>query len=91
MKTYHSVSILPGSPCCKPAGEAQGRKILSSEAPKLPLDECTMPERCRCRFHKHSDRREGDDDRRLLGHVQRSVWYGGAEKRKSRGRRTDDT
>jgi hypothetical protein len=64
--------------------------FLSSAAPSLPFPECTMPERCKCRFQKRDDRRDGDDDRRLLGSSQRSIWYGGGEKRKARGRRSGD-
>jgi hypothetical protein len=87
LKSYHSVSVLTGAPCCKAAAGVRGRKFLSSEAPALPLTDCTMPGQCKCRFQKHSDRRSGDDDRRLLGSSQRSVWYGGEEKRQARGRR----
>jgi hypothetical protein len=49
-----------------------------------------MPAQCKCRFQKHSDRRAGDDDRRLQGATQRSIWYGGEEKRGTRGRRSGE-
>jgi hypothetical protein len=90
MKTYHAVSILAAARCCEAAEAVRSRKFLSKEAPALPLAECTKPAECKCRFQKHDDRRTGDDDRRLLGSSQRSVWYGGQEKRGTRGRRSGE-
>jgi len=90
LKTYHAVVVVTGQTCCEAAAAQRGRKLLSSEAPNLPLAECTMPGQCKCRFQKHADRRTGDDDRRLLGSTERSVWYGGDEKRRTRGRRSGE-
>ena len=90
-KAYHSVSIVPGSPACAAATAGSQRKILSAEAPRLPLPDCTMSQSCKCRFQKHDDRRGDDDDRRMLGGASvQTGWYRGLEKRKSRGRRSSD-
>ena len=90
MKTYAAISIVPGSPCCKSALDVSRRRLLASSAPRLPLDTCSMPGQCKCRYHKFPDRRDGED-RRLMGDIDRSGWYSGTEKRRTRrGRRTAD-
>lgn len=90
MKTYAAISIIPGSPCCKSAQESSRRRLLAANAPRLPLDACTVPGQCKCRFHKFADRRDGED-RRLPVDTDRSGWYSGTEKRVVRsGRRTTD-
>ena len=83
------VSLITGSPCCAAAAKLAGKRMLMSEAPALPLPDCTHHS-CRCRFDKHRDRRDGED-RRLAGMLQTSAWYGGSEKRGSKGRRSDDS
>ncbi len=90
MKRFPAVSILASGQCCQAAKLLQGTRLLAVEAPNLPLPECSMPSQCRCRFQKHADRRASDDDRRLPSTMVRSAWYGGDERRKSRGRREDD-
>ena len=59
---YHAVSIKYSSNACSAAKELEGRRFLSSAAPKLPLAECDVLE-CKCRFVHHKDRR-ADKDRR---------------------------
>jgi len=52
---YHAVSIQPGSEACRAARELKGRRFLSSEAPTLPLADCTLVD-CQCHFVHHADR-----------------------------------
>lgn len=85
---FGGVSLIAGSPCCDAATRLVGKRMLMSEAPALPLPDCTL-DSCRCRFNKHRDRRDGED-RRLTGALHSTAWYGGAEKRGKRGRRADD-
>ena len=59
---YHAVSIRFESNACKAAREMEGRRFLSSAAPRLPLPECDVLE-CNCRFIHHKDRRAGRDRR----------------------------
>lgn len=59
---YHAVSIKFSSDACSAAKDLDGRRFLSSAAPKLPLAECDVLE-CKCRFVHHKDRRAGKDRR----------------------------
>ena len=81
---FRAVSIAPSIMCCTAAMHATGRRYLLREAPRLPLEACTMPTNCSCKFHKNADRR--DSDRRLFGATETNRWFAGPENRK-RGRR----
>ncbi|MEJ2127427.1 MAG: hypothetical protein P8X81_01120 [Woeseiaceae bacterium] len=59
---FHAVSIKITSNACKAARDLEGRRFLSSAAPRLPLPECDVLE-CNCRFAHHEDRRTGKDRR----------------------------
>lgn len=85
-KRYQSVSVVCGSKCCAAVKMLSAERFLAGSAPALPLASCTVPEQCNCCFRKYDDRR--DDNRRLPGEMTR--WYGGTEKRLSRGRRQVD-
>jgi len=89
-KKFPAVTIAMPVKCCDAVGLLDGLRILASEAPRLPLPNCTMPEKCRCKFQKYSDRREDDQGRRLRYGLERSAWYAGGQRRKSRGRRNAD-
>ena len=87
---YSGVSVVSSGDCCEAAKELAGRKLLTAEAPRLPLADCTQPMQCKCRFRKFTDRRDGDEDRRHLGSAARSVWYAGPQRRESPKRRRGD-
>lgn len=59
---YHAVSIKFSGNACSAAKDLDGRRFLSSAAPRLPLAECDVLE-CKCRFVHHKDRRAGKDRR----------------------------
>lgn len=63
---YHAVSIKFTSNACNAAHEMEGRRFLSSAAPRLPLPECDVLE-CNCRFVHHQDRRVVKDRRSPFG------------------------
>ncbi len=63
---FHSVSIRFESNACKAARELEGRRFLSTAAPRLPLPDCDVLE-CNCRFMHHKDRRSGRDRRSPFG------------------------
>jgi hypothetical protein len=65
---------------------ATEKPYLLREAPRLPLEACSMPTNCACKFRKHADRR--DSDRHLFGSTETNRWYAGVESRTSRGRRS---
>ena len=63
---YHAVSIKFSSSACNAAKEMEGRRFLSTAAPKLPLAGCPNLD-CSCRFVHHKDRRAGKDRRSPFG------------------------
>lgn len=58
---YHCVAIKARGVPCAAARELIGRRLLSREAPKLPVPGCTSAA-CRCSYVHFDDRRA--DDRR---------------------------
>jgi hypothetical protein len=68
---------------------ATGKTYLLCEAPRLPLQACTTPANCPCKFRKKVDRRE-EGDRRLFGETETTRWFAGSENRKHRSRRSSD-
>lgn len=90
MRKYPAVSIVTAGNSCVAVKALKGSKTLAVAAPRLPLPDCSMPHVCRCRFQKYADRRAEDDDRRLLGSSERSIWFKGEQRRKLRSRRAGD-
>jgi hypothetical protein len=60
--TFHAVTIIPLDNACEAAQALGDSRILSSEAPLLPLAECDVGN-CQCRFAHHKDRRRSEDRR----------------------------
>jgi hypothetical protein len=83
---FRSVEIAPSLICCSAAMHATGRPYLLRDAPRLPLQACTMPTNCSCKFRKNADRR--DSDRRLFGATETNRWFAGVNSRTCRGRRS---
>src|ERR1700682_3331355 len=81
---FRAVSLAPSIRCCAGAKRATGRRVLLREATRLPLEACTMPTNCSCKFRKDADRR--DSDRRLLGATEANRWVARPESRKRGGR-----
>jgi hypothetical protein len=86
---YHAVSVKPGLMSCSKATKLRGVRMLSRQAPSIPLSGCTMPHECTCRFQKHNDRRQGD--RRLFGSDPDARFFSGSERRRVSGRRATDS
>ena len=87
---WHSVSVVGGLAPCPAALAIRQKRFLSAEAPRLPMQECTSPERCQCRYQHHADRRV--TMRRSLDRGGLPFPFKGDEKRfpKSTGRRASD-
>jgi hypothetical protein len=83
---FRAVQIAPSIMHCAAAMHATGRAYLLREAPRLPLETCTMPASCSCKFRKNPDRR--DSDRRLFGATETNRWFAGVDSRTRRGRRS---
>ena len=64
--SYHAVSIRIDGSACEAAKALSGTRLLSNQAPMLPLPECDAAE-CNCRFAHHDDRRSGKDRRTPFG------------------------
>lgn len=58
---YHCVTVNSNHESCDAVKQLGGKRILSAEAPLLPLPGCDA-ESCHCKFEHHEERR--DDDRR---------------------------
>jgi hypothetical protein len=54
---WHAVSVSSEAGSCFPARLLKGLRFLSTEAPPLPLTECTQPASCTCTYKKYNDRR----------------------------------
>jgi hypothetical protein len=84
---WHSVGVIGGTMACAAAVQNKGRRFLASEAPPIPLPDCTAPWRCKCVYRHYADRRATPRriaDRGMFGrHI-------GSERRQSRGRRAED-
>ena len=89
---FRAVSIHAYGGRCLASQSVSGQRFLTSEAPTLPLAECTA-EKCNCRYVHHADRRRGTRDRRTLsGLLEESPVFsmGGHDRRITTGRRTKD-
>lgn len=59
---YHAVAIKFGAGACDAAKELGGKRILSAEAPRIPLPGCETHS-CNCHFVHYNDRRKRSDRR----------------------------
>ena len=80
---YHCVEIIAGPGGCKAAVELSKQRLLSADAPRLPLATCDTPGQCDCRYRHHDDRRAGP---RRAGETARVSVHGPDEP--SQGART---
>jgi hypothetical protein len=82
-RSYEAVAIRSHRCACKAARQLAGVCFLVAEAPKLPLESCTLF--CRCTYKSYPDRRR--DARRLADVGVTSTHYMGAERRSALNRR----
>ena len=54
---WHAVAIRPKGQCCEAVQAFRSARFLSSEAPRLPLAECSTADTCACVYKHHADRR----------------------------------
>lgn len=86
---FHAVSIIGGPQCCAAAQAFKDVRMLSADAPRLPLALCNQPDNCTCRFQHHSDRRAGP---RRITEIRENVrrQFHAHDRRERRGRRDSD-
>ncbi len=85
---FHAVTVVAGPNACAQAHALKDVRLLSVEAPRLPMANCDHPDQCDCRFKHHDDRRAGPR-RSLERSGSRQDWLE-AERRIGRGRRSTD-
>jgi hypothetical protein len=92
---WHAVGISTGVSCCKASVFLRQTRFLSGEAPPLPLQGCTQPKSCICKYKHFSDRRTGPRRaveselfRNALSRHTAAAWT--QERRARRGRRATD-
>lgn len=54
---WHAVAIRPKGQCCEAVQACRSARYLSSDAPRLPLAECSTADTCTCVYKHHADRR----------------------------------
>jgi hypothetical protein len=85
---FHAVSICMDDSPCHAIRKFAGQRLLSSEAPLLPLPDCDQST-CNCRFEHYADRRDSKNRRDrvvVLGRLSSSETI--QEQRSWRERRT---
>jgi hypothetical protein len=85
---FQAISVHHGVVCCRAAKEASGVRVLTRNAPPLPLAGCTMPGSCKCQYIKHGDRR--GEARRMVDFGIKQQLFAAKEQRFRRGRRSRD-
>jgi hypothetical protein len=89
-KKWHAISIEAKPLSCVAAQDLRKKRFLSNEAPALPLAGCTKRATCPCTYRHHDDRRSKAARRDGGSGISASASKHGAERRSSRGRRSDD-
>lgn len=82
------MSIVCTNSSCDAVQALKGQRFLSTDAPRLPLLECTSPETCSCVYRKYADRRTGPRREMDSSGLRRSS--PNPERRRRRGRRKTD-
>jgi hypothetical protein len=54
---WHAVAIRPKGQSCEAVQARRATRFLSSDAPRLPLPECSTSDTCTCVYKHHADRR----------------------------------
>lgn len=86
---FHAVTIVAGANACGLAQALKDVRLLSVEAPRLPLVGCTRSDDCQCKYQHHADRRAGAR-RSGLRNVRTNVPGAPANRRRLLGRRDSD-
>jgi hypothetical protein len=92
IKPFAAKRFVADTHTCDAAKVFNGKRFLASEAPKLPLAECSDPALCRCKYRDISDRRDNDERRSIVGALSREMPIGDdrTNRRAGRERRKED-
>ncbi|MEM7003892.1 MAG: hypothetical protein AAF529_24110, partial [Pseudomonadota bacterium] len=83
---FRAVSIYSPANSCDGAARIRDQRFLARHAPQLPLENCSHPQQCRCRYRHHQDRRDAEA-RRDADHGLPSSPPNGDERRRRDDRR----
>jgi hypothetical protein len=86
---WRAVAIRSNGATCEAAQACRAARFLCSEAPRLPLAECTKADTCTCVYKHLPDRRAGSRRQEESGGIKREN-KAGQERRKERDRRNSD-
>lgn len=87
---YHCVAVIAGMNACAAAKSLKDQRVLSADAPRLPLATCDRPGDCRC-VYRHFDDRRGGPRRADERGTRPAAWSGTDRRRKGpAGRRDSD-
>jgi hypothetical protein len=88
---YHCVEIVGGPEACAAVKLLAKQRILSGDAPLLPLDDCDRVDHCECIYLHFHDRRQGPRRSQVVRkEIVGTPAYKGRERRIGRGRRETD-
>jgi hypothetical protein len=87
--SFHCVSIVAGPEGCAAAQSLKDIRLLSAEAPRLPLDGCDHPDACPCIYRHFDDRRRGPRRATDSGGLA-DPWSATERRHFGRGRRATD-
>lgn len=85
---YHAVSVVGGPSACPAAMQLKSVRLLSADAPRLPLATCDCPAACACTYRHYDDRRAGP--RRARERGRPAGPWSASDRRRSTGRRETD-
>lgn len=85
---YRGVEVIAAASACDAARSVKNVRLLSAEAPRLPLATCDRPAICKCIYRHFDERRQGP--RRENEHATVTFAHQGTEWRKRPGRRDSD-
>ena len=85
---YQCVEVIAPADGCEAARALKNMRLLSAEAPRLPLATCDRPSNCNCIYRHFDDRRQGP--RRENEHATIAIAKKGPDRRTWRGRRDSD-
>ncbi|HEY2781346.1 MAG TPA: hypothetical protein VGI90_11250 [Steroidobacteraceae bacterium] len=86
---WHAVGIRPKGAGCDAVQACRAARYLSSDAPRLPLRECTASDTCSCVYKHHADRRAQPRRQEERDGLRRSGKFD-QERRLTRDRRKSD-
>jgi hypothetical protein len=86
---WHAVAIKPKGNCCDAVQARRNARFLSTEAPRLPLADCSTSDTCSCVYKHHADRRREPRRQDEKGGLRRNSKVE-QERRLTRDRRKTD-